>query len=160
MKHIIRELNKEEFNLLPYFLYEAIFQRGENERLPIYVVLEPELNIYHDNFGQEGDFCLVAQIGTELVGAVWARLLSGEPKGFGYVDDKTPELAISLYQGYRNKGIGTNLLELMLSLLKENGYNQVSLSVHKDNYAVKMYEKFGFKVVKDLANLYLMALSL
>ena len=36
----------------------------------------------------------------------------------------------------------------MLSLLKGKGYRQVSLSVQKDNYAVRLYEGLGFETVK------------
>ena len=37
----------------------------------------------------------------------------------------------------------------MLDLLKEKGYKSVSLSVQKANYALKMYQKAGFKVISD-----------
>ena len=36
----------------------------------------------------------------------------------------------------------------MLTLLKTEGYKQVSLSVQKANYARKMYLKLGFEIVK------------
>ena len=34
-------------------------------------------------------------------------------------------------------------------LLKEKGYMSVSLSVQKANYAMKMYQKAGFKILSD-----------
>lgn len=37
----------------------------------------------------------------------------------------------------------------MLSILKDFGYEQVSLAVQKANYAVKMYQKVGFKIVDE-----------
>lgn len=33
---------------------------------------------------------------------------------YGHIDDKTPSLAISLYEEYRNLGIGTVLMRSML----------------------------------------------
>lgn len=77
-------------------------------------------------------------------------------KGFGNVDYYTPEFAISLYKEYRNKGIGTNLMKSMLHLLKEFGYTQTSLAVQKDNYALKMYQSVGFKIIEESEQDYLM----
>ena len=37
----------------------------------------------------------------------------------------------------------------MLNLLKEKGYKQASLAVQKANYAVRMYEKVGFRTVDE-----------
>jgi ribosomal protein S18 acetylase RimI-like enzyme len=46
-------------------------------------------------------------------------------------------------------GIGTELLRQMLELLRNDGYKSVSLSVQKANYALKMYEKAGFRIVSQ-----------
>ena len=37
----------------------------------------------------------------------------------------------------------------ILRKLNEIGFSAVSLSVQKENFAVKLYEKAGFKVVKQ-----------
>ncbi|MBR6856637.1 MAG: GNAT family N-acetyltransferase, partial [Bacteroidaceae bacterium] len=50
---------------------------------------------------------------------------------------------------YRNLGIGTDLLRQMLELLKADGYKSVSLSVQKANYAMRMYQKAGFRILSD-----------
>ena len=75
---------------------------------------------------------------------------------YGHVDDKTPSFAISLYKEYRGKGIGTKLMKRMLELLRQKGYKKASLAVQKDNYAVKMYEKVGFKIVDQNTEEYIM----
>lgn len=36
-----------------------------------------------------------------------------------------------------------------MKLLKEKGYRQASLAVQKDNYALRMYEKLGFRTVRE-----------
>jgi ribosomal protein S18 acetylase RimI-like enzyme len=41
--------------------------------------------------------------------------------------------------------MGTALIFGMISCLKDKGYQQVSLSVDKANYAVGMYKKSGFE---------------
>lgn len=47
-------------------------------------------------------------------------------------------------------------MKSMLDLLKQRGYKQTSLSVQKDNYAVKMYQAVGFSIVKETEEEYLM----
>ena len=69
-------------------------------------------------------------------------------------------VGISLYKEYRGKGIGTKLMQNMLSLLKRKGYKQDSLSVQKDNYAAKMYQKFGFKIIDENDEEYIMLYKL
>ena len=79
---------------------------------------------------------------------------------YGHVDDDTPSFAISLYKEYRGQGIGTQLMVKMLELLKKNGYKRASLAVQKANYAVKMYEKVGFKIVDENEEEYIMVCEL
>ena len=62
---------------------------------------------------------------------------------------ETPSLAISLYKEYRGFGIGTAMMKEILALLRSHGYKKVSLSVQKSNYAVKMYQKIGFEIVRE-----------
>ena len=48
----------------------------------------------------------------------------------------------------------------MFSLLKSEGYQQVSLSVQKANYASKMYLKLGFEIIKTNEEDYIMICKL
>ena len=75
---------------------------------------------------------------------------------YGHIDDHTPSLAISLYKPYRGQGIGTELMRRMLDLLRDKGWKQASLAVQKDNYAVRMYEKAGFKITDENDQEYIM----
>lgn len=75
---------------------------------------------------------------------------------YGHVDDETPSIAISVYKDYRNHRTGTGLSQNMLGILKRNGYRQVSLSVQKSNYAVRMYQKAGFEIVDEKEEEYIM----
>ena len=76
------------------------------------------------------------------------------------IDDTTPSLSISLLKEYRNLGIGTELMKQILLTLKEREYKQVSLSVQKINYAVSMYKKVGFEVVRENEEDYVMICKL
>ena len=57
-------------------------------------------------------------------------------------------------------GIGTSLLTQMLSTEKAAGYAKISLSVQKDNYAVKLYRKVGFTTVGETDEEYIMIVDL
>ena len=153
MDYIIREMRKDEYPLLKDFLYEAIFQKDENNLLPKKIIEMPEIRIYIEDFGKKkDDYCLCAVVNGRVVGAVWVRII----EGFGCVDDQTPELAIALYKEYRRLGIGSRLMAEMLNLLKEKGYRKTSLSVQKDNYAVQMYLKMGYIIKKEKEEEYIM----
>ncbi len=143
---IIRSLKENEFYLLRDFLYEAIFIPDGVDPPPRDIVEKPELRVYTDGFGlRSGDNCLVADVEGSVVGAVWTRIMDD----YGHVDDETPSFAISLYRDYRGRGIGTRLMEEILGLLRAQGYRRASLAVQKANYAVKMYQKTGFRIVDE-----------
>ncbi|MBE5963104.1 MAG: GNAT family N-acetyltransferase [Lachnospiraceae bacterium] len=146
----------EEYGVLEDFLYEAIFQREGEEKLPRDIVKNPELRVYTDDFGKKTDCGLVAVADGHIIGAVWTRIIAG----YGSVDDQTPEFAISLYPKYRGKGIGTALMKKMVEILKEKGYEKASLAVQKDNYALRMYQKVGFQTIRDTDEEYIMICQL
>lgn len=150
---LIRNLRENETELLRDFLYEAIFIPEGVTPPPREIIEQPELRIYYENFGTgKADHCLVAEDDGRVVGAVWTRIMDD----YGHVDDETPSFAISLYKEYRGQGIGTKLMTGMLEELKRNGFTRASLAVQKANYAVKMYEKVGFKTVDENDEEYIM----
>ena len=157
MNYIIRNIRGNETDLLKDFLYEAIYIPEGVEPPNKEIVEKPELRVYTDGFGSnKGDYCLVADSDGKVVGAAWTRIMND----YGHVDDNTPSFAISLYKEYRGQGIGTQLMTKMLDILKENGYKRASLAVQKANYAVKMYEKVGFKTIDENEEEYIMVCEL
>lgn len=153
MNYVIRKMKKQEYPLLEHFLYEAIFIPDGTCPPPGTITQAPELQIYIDQFGEKkDDLALTAEIDGKPAGAVWVRIMND----YGHLDDKTPSLAISLDKKYRSHGIGTALMKEILALLKTRGYKQVSLSVQKANFAVKLYLKSGFEIVKENEEEYLM----
>lgn len=144
MEYSIRAIKADEYPLLDDFLYEAIFIPEGMEPPPKKIIQQPELQVYVSGFGKKDDHCLVAEVDGKIVGAVWARIM----KDYGHMDDDTPSLAISLWKEYRGLGIGTALMRDMLRLLRSRGYERVSLSVQRANYAYKMYRKLGFVIVE------------
>ena len=154
---VIRGLESSEFKLLKDFLYEAIFIPEGVEPPGKEIVERPELRIYYEDFGSgSADHCLAAEVDGRVVGAVWTRIIND----YGHVDDETPSFAISLYEDYRGRGIGTQLMVEMLELLKTRGYRRASLAVQKANYAVRMYRRVGFKTVDENSEEYIMVCEL
>lgn len=156
MDYRIREIRKSEYSVLSDFLYEAVFIPKGMDKPPRSIIEKPELQVYIADFGKADDWCLVAETRQKIVGAVWARIMND----YGHIDDKTPSLAISLYEEYRGLGIGTALMKAMLLLLKDKKYKQASLSVQKQNYAADMYRNTGFEVVDENEEEYIMVCKL
>lgn len=153
----LRELKPEETELLKDFLYEAIFIPEGVEPPAREIIEKPELKLYYENFGiGKADNCIVADDNGHVIGAVWTRIMND----YGHVDDDTPSFAISLYKEYRGQGIGTQLMEKMLELLRLQGYRKASLAVQKENYAVRLYEKVGFKTADENDEEYIMVCEL
>ena len=156
MDYRIREIRENEYYILSDILYEAIFIPEGTEKPPKSIIEQAELQVYIADFGKSDDWCLVAEVKEKIAGAVWVRIMND----YGHIDDKTPSLAISLYEEYRHLGLGTVLMKEMLRFLKDKGYKQTSLSVQKANYAVTMYRKVGFEIVSENAEEYIMACQL
>ena len=154
---IIRELKPDEYDLLKTFLYEAIFI-PEGETPPERSITElPELAMYYEDFGKGvADHCLSADDNGLVTGAAWTRIMDD----YGHIDDETPSLAMSVLKDYRGQGIGTRLLQELISLLSEKGYKRISLLVQKANYAVRMYDRAGFRTIMKNDDEYIMVCDL
>ncbi len=154
---IFRELRPDEYDLLKTFLYEAIFI-PEGETPPERSIIElPELALYYEDFGKgAADYCLAADDDGLVVAAAWTRIMDD----YGHIDDETPSLAMSVLKNHRGQGIGTRLLQELISLLSEKGYKRISLSVQKANYAVRMYDRAGFRTILENDDEYIMVCDL
>lgn len=157
MEYKIRQMNNTEYPLLNDFLYEAIYVPSGIEPPPKTVIYFPELQVYVADFGKkEHDIALVAEVNQKIIGAVWVRIMND----YGHIDNTTPSLAMSVFKEYRGLGVGTALLKELISTLKSKGYSRISLSVQKDNYAVKIYQQVGFTILKEVDEEYIMVIAL
>jgi ribosomal protein S18 acetylase RimI-like enzyme len=144
---IIRPLVPEDEPFLWEMLYQALHVPEGQSAPPREVVRLPELARYVQDWGREDDRGFLASdaITGQPLGAAWLRLLGGENRGYGHVDDDTPELSIAVLPEYRDQGIGTQLLTRLFDSVPEKF--PISLSVSADNPALRLYERFGFEVV-------------
>jgi ribosomal protein S18 acetylase RimI-like enzyme len=142
-------------------LYEAIYVPPGESPPPRAIVHEPGIAHYVAGWGRPGDLGVVAiDLDTQkAAGAAWLRLLQGDNRGYGYVDDATPELTIAVLPAYRGRGVGTQLLKELLKMAAPH-YHAISLSVWKENPARRLYERLGFVAVQGDANTLTMLLKL
>ena len=146
--YVIRPLTQADEPLLWEMLYHAIYV-PEGQALPEPdVVNRPEIARYVRDWGQADDrgFIALDGGGKQPLGAAWLRLLRGDGKGFGYVDETTPELSVAVLPQCRGQGIGTRLLTRLLQVASNN-HPAVSLSVAAENPALRLYRRLGFEVV-------------
>lgn len=147
MDYLIRPLIQKDEPILWQMLYEAAQMREEGQTIQD-AMNHPDLAKYVKNWGCVNDMGFVGiLLGTnQPIGSAWLRLLTGENKGYGYIDNQTPELVIGILPEYRNQGLGTQLLKHLLTAAKEL-YPSISLTVRESNPALHLYKRFGWKIV-------------
>lgn len=109
-------------------------------------------------WGRPGDTALVAETPetSTVAGAAWYRFWTHENHSYGFVDEPIPELGIGVHHPYRGRGLGKALLLRLLEHARRQGVGAVSLSVERDNPAVRLYSSLGFAVVGEVGNAHTM----
>jgi predicted N-acetyltransferase YhbS len=136
---VLRPADRHDVRFLRDMLRHAYHWRlAEDEERPVYR--------YVQNWGRPGDAGVVAVEGPHAYGAAWYRLFTADEPGFGFVDERTPELTIAVVPSRRGKGAGKELLEALLAQARTDGYEAVSLST--DPEQAPYYERLGFERVR------------
>ena len=146
MDYVIRHMRLNEHPLLERFLYEAIYvPEGYTGVVPHSVIYDdPKCRAAFEGFGTSvDDRALVAEVDSSVVGACWVRTTDE----YGHIDDETPSFSLSVLRPYRGHGIGGALMDRLIDELREAGYQRASLSVQKENSALHLYERLGFRIV-------------
>ncbi|CAN5462474.1 hypothetical protein BH18VER1_BH18VER1_17300 [soil metagenome] len=140
--YITRVLTAEDEPILWEMLLHGLRSSPGESRPSRDAVRQPELAKYVEGWGRPGDRGFVASdvSDRQLLGAVWCR---SSPKGV------TPELAFVVTPGQRKRGIGAALLTQWVRTNPEQ--SEVSLRVQAGSPAVRLYERFGFRVAGETA---------
>jgi GNAT superfamily N-acetyltransferase len=137
---MLRPVDRHDVRFLRDMLRHAYHWRlTEEAERPVYR--------YVRNWGRPGDAGVIAMDGPHAYGAAWYRIFTTDEPGFGFVDEKTPELTIAVVPSRRGKGAGRELLEALLDQARADGFEAVSLST--DARQVQWYEGFGFQTVTE-----------
>lgn len=145
----IRPLTPSDQAFLWEMLYQSLHVAEGHAPFERGILDNPGIAKYVRDWGREHDSGFVAvDENNRPVGAIWLRLLKGEERGFGYVDDGTPELGMAVLPGYRGQGIGTRLLSRLIESAADI-YDSISLSVASGNPAMHLYRRAGFEAVGE-----------
>jgi GNAT superfamily N-acetyltransferase len=157
----IRPAGPEDVEFLKRMLYEAAAWNPDWPReRTIATLAHPMLERYARDWGRPGDAGMIAELDDHPVGAAWFRLFTEDEPGWGFVDEKTPELGIAVEPLHRRKGIGETLLRALIVQAREEGYHSLSLSVAAHNRSRMMYERTGFVKVREDGESWVMRLDL
>ncbi|MBE7381065.1 MAG: GNAT family N-acetyltransferase [Leptolyngbya sp. SIO1E4] len=134
-------------------LYQALYVPPGTDPLPPDIVYHPDLAKYASAWGKAGDMGAIAVSPEtqDAIGAAWLRLFQQSNPGYGYINDETPELTITVLPPYRHQGTGTALLNHLFEQATGR-YAAVSLSVSVNNPALRLYRRFGFEAVAQAEN--------
>jgi ribosomal protein S18 acetylase RimI-like enzyme len=147
----IRQASTSDKLFLWEMLYHCLFVPEGQPLFDRKILSDPEIAKYVQGWGREGDLGFIAENSntSESIGAVWMRLFKSSDKGFGYVANDIPELAIAVLPTHRGAGVGTLLLQ---RLIESATCKALSLSVWLDNPSIRLYRRFGFETVSTSGN--------
>ena len=102
----------------------------------------------------------IAEVLDDPVRRRWYRQFTEAEPGFGFVDEKTPELSVAVQPLHRRKGIGGTLLRAAMVQAREEGFQTLSLSVAVHNRSRMMYQRVGFEKVGEQGDHWTMLVNL
>jgi ribosomal protein S18 acetylase RimI-like enzyme len=147
----IQPLTPADEAFLWEMLYQALYVPEGQLPLPREILHRPEISRYVQDWGQPSDLGFAALADGKKIGAVWIRLFQRDHRGYGYVNDATPELSIAIFPDYRGMGIGSHLVAHLIENLPSI-YTAISLSVSSLNPAKRLYQQLGFEVIEKKDN--------
>jgi GNAT superfamily N-acetyltransferase len=148
---VLRPAGSEDEAFLAQMLFYAAHANVERGATPEGLLANPSLARYVVGFGRAGDLGVIGEAKGTPIGAAWVRLLAGDGRGYGWVDDATPELAMAVAPEHLGRGFGTRLLSDLLERARGR-FPGVSLSVRRDNPARHLYLRLGFEAVEEVRN--------
>lgn len=148
----IRLAGPEDEDALWLALYYASHSDDEVGVSPHDVRSDSNLLRYVEGWGRDGDLGVIAEVEDRFAGAAWVRLLPETARDDpAFVDVSTPELAVAVLPGFRGRGVGTTMLELLLEAARER-FGAIVLTVRVGNQAQRLYRRFGFTEVARIRN--------
>lgn len=136
---MIRLARAADHEFLLQMFVEAVLWRPDAPKVALEELRrDPRLAAYL----RDWDVALVAEEDGVPAGAAWFLRFTADAPGYGFVAEEIPELGLAVVRGRRGRGIGRALLRELQHAARE--YPALSLSVHADNPARRLYEACGF----------------
>ncbi|BAL94638.1 GNAT family N-acetyltransferase [Rubrivivax gelatinosus] len=126
-----------------HWLHVALWDPPPAGPRPIEVLQLPAVRIYAEDWGRPGDVGVVLRVAGVDAGACWMRRVA-DGQGLAWVDERTPQLGIALEPPFQHRGLGEPLMRGALAAARAAGVRQVSLTVHPENPARRLYARCGF----------------
>ena len=149
----LRETHAGDSPFLMEMLYEAVYWRsiaeGSNPPMEESVAVSDIRKAVDGLGGRVGDVGVVALVDGVAAGAAWCRFWTQENHIRGYIDDAIPVLIIAVHRDFRRQGIGQRMIARLVDDAARQDIPKMSLMVSKDNHAVRLYEKCGFRHYAD-----------
>lgn len=157
----IRAVTEADVAVLEDMQYEAFSWNRPRRRPPLSELRhDAEFVKLLRDWGRPGDRgVLVEEEGAKL-GAAWYRLWTPEVHSYGFVDARTPEVAMGVAPAHRSRGIGRTLLRALIRVAEDDGHPALSLSVDPGNHARRLYESEGFRRVGESGTSWTLRLAL
>jgi GNAT superfamily N-acetyltransferase len=141
---LIRDLREDELAFLHDMLYAALAWRPDRWLPPKSLLVRiPQVSMFHKGWGVQA-----TRPSSRKTAAPSALRGTGSSRrashGEGFVEERTPEVAIAVVEGHCGSGVGTALMEAIHTHARAQGLTQISLSVDADNPAKRLYERLGY----------------
>ena len=126
------------------FIQMIKFVNNQNKKQGVIVNEELFKNGYEEGYLDEfftnsNKYIVVADLDSKVIGYLSIICYTNENNSYLYLDD------FCVDSNYRGKGIGTKLIEWIISYAKENGIGILKLHVDENNItALSFYNKLGF----------------
>ena len=147
----IRTATINDLLFLKKMLFEASYWRQNISKPDFEQGLQrADLKYLLEDWGRKGDTGIIAEDNhNNPIGAAWYRFWIEEKHSYGYISESIPELTLAVSEKWRGKGVGRELIKRLIAEVKNQNLTKVSLSVEKENFAINLYQKVGFKVYID-----------
>jgi ribosomal protein S18 acetylase RimI-like enzyme len=141
----LRQASVDDVAFLREMLYLALFVPPGSPPYARSILDDPAIDHYVRDWGtRPGDYGVIANVDGAPRGAAWLRYFATDARGYGFVNETTPELTVAVMRAYRNQGIGAQLV----THLQEHA-SGISLSCDPANPAWRFYRRAGFEPMPD-----------
>lgn len=143
---VYRKANADEWSKLQLLNEEVMVDNSKNDPdlKPDWAMSETGKQYFQKLLTDENKYCIVAEENGKLIGYV----VSSEIE-FDYRNGKHLEINnMGVSPRYRNKGVGTELINEVLKRAKSNGFTKIYVnSYFKNEKAIVFYKQNGFSEI-------------